>query len=607
MKKSYLGVTFAAVGALGVFVVASCGSSGSPQVPGDGGPTPESGRPGDAASVDAGSLSACLAGSTSGPWTNSCLTWASCVQHDNTTCASAMVSCFGPEWATGAMGGLCGGSQNFETCALQSGCSAAEGATCYARASCPCQSCLQTLAACAPCASDFAACNQGVLSATPTGTCDGSVGGPDSGGDATPPVDSGGDASTPDASPDASDGAATDAGVDSGVDAAPPPADCGAAPPPVSSPISASQTTTCAVNGSGAVKCWGQVLTAAPNSGPDSGPPPPPPYAQTATVVPGLTSGVAAVSVGNDFACALTTSGSVECWGENNQGVLQGVPLGSGTPVTITGLPSDIVQVSAGSDFACAVSSCGNVYCWGVNTDGDLGIDSDAGSTPTPTLVAGVTGATSVSAGVMFACALTSAGNVWCWGFGVVGQLGDNSTQFDSLVPVQVMNASATGALTGATAVSVGNDDACAIVGGGVQCWGQGGGRLGTADASVFAQPVPVQVAGLTSNVTAISVSSFLSCAVASGNAYCWGSNTQGQLGEDSTSMSSSPTPVQVVAVGADGVLTNVTAIAAGWSHACALVPSGAVCWGSDTAYQLGDNGAASPSSPLPVAVMGFP
>jgi alpha-tubulin suppressor-like RCC1 family protein len=290
----------------------------------------------------------------------------------------------------------------------------------------------------------------------------------------------------------------------------------------------------------------------------------------TRSVVPvqvtGLTSGVTAVSAGNFSACALTVGGGVECWGN--------APLATGgnVPVQVTGLTSGVTAVSVGYNFACGVTAGGGVECWGVNGSGQLGNNSISTlMTAVPVQVSGLTsGVTAVSAGEYSACAVTAGGGVECWGDNTYGELGNNSTTSSS-VPVQV-----TGLTSGVTAVSVGTYFACAVTaGGGVECWGENnGGQLGD-DSDAGPSLVPVQVTGLTSGVIAASVGGGTACVLtAGGDVECWG----GSFENGSTTNSS--IPVQV-----SGLTSGVTGVSAGEGSACALTAGGGVeCWGADSA-----------------------
>jgi alpha-tubulin suppressor-like RCC1 family protein len=105
-----------------------------------------------------------------------------------------------------------------------------------------------------------------------------------------------------------------------------------------------------------------------------------------------------------------------------------------------------------------------------------------------------------------------------------------------------------------------------------------------------------VAVTGLSSNVTAIAAGGSHTCALTTAGAVqCWGSNASGQLGNNSTTNSQLPVAVT-------GLSSDVTAIAAGQSHTCALMTSGAVqCWGDNEDGQLGNNSTTNSSVPVTV------
>src|SRR5262249_37609380 len=130
-----------------------------------------------------------------------------------------------------------------------------------------------------------------------------------------------------------------------------------------------------------------------------------------------------------------------------------------------------------------------------------------------------------------------------------------------------------------------------------VRCWGSNaGGQLG--NNSTTDSPFAVPVSNLGGEVTTVAAGAGHTCALTlNGDVYCWGSNAHGKLGDNSTTNRSVPVLVSG--------LTGVKAIAAGGDHTCALTNAGGVvCWGYNNWGQLG-NGSTVDSS-VPVPVFGF-
>jgi alpha-tubulin suppressor-like RCC1 family protein len=293
--------------------------------------------------------------------------------------------------------------------------------------------------------------------------------------------------------------------------------------------------------------------------------------------VTGLSSGVTAIAVGNEFACALTTGGAVECWG---------IYYGD-VPVPVSGLSSGVAAIAAGGGHACALMSDGTVDCW------------QAYGSPEP--VSGLSGVTAITAGAGYGvdstCAVTSGGAVECWGDNQYGQLGDGTTT-PSATPVAV-----SGLSSGVGAVAVGGGQTCALASaGGVECWGDNQyGQLGNGTTTNSSTPVPVS--GLSSR-TAIAAGGDDSCAVTSGAATCWGDNSSGQLGNGTITDSSTPVVVSGLGSGVKAIAVGDQGVPVGESgpFACALTTGGAVvCWGNGYYGDLGDGSINNSGTPVPV------
>lgn len=350
--------------------------------------------------------------------------------------------------------------------------------------------------------------------------------------------------------------------------------------------IEAGALYTCAVTSVGGVKCWGI------NNGGQLGDGSRVEDSATPVDVAGLTSGVSAIAVGYGHACAVTSGGGAKCWGNNTFGMLgNGSTTYSRTPVDVTGLTSGVAAIATGDQHTCALMTAGGVKCWGANTTtGPSATVSDSNLTPVD--VTGLTsGVTAIAAGSYHTCALTSRGGVKCWGWNTVGQLGDGSTT-DSRTPVGVV-----GLTSGVTAIAAGGNHSCALTSaGGVKCWGDRAGELVKQLMIRTDSRRPFGVAGLTSGVIAITAGESHTCAVTrAGGVKCWGRNSNGQLGNGSTT--DSYTPINVV-----GLASGVGAISAGYAHTCAVMSAGgARCWGSGKSGELGDGSTTDSSTPVDV------
>lgn len=341
----------------------------------------------------------------------------------------------------------------------------------------------------------------------------------------------------------------------------------------VGTQVAAGGVQSCVLTSAGGVKCWGGNANGAVGDGTIVN-------RSTPVDVSGLTTGVTTIATGFEFGCALTTSGGVKCWGRNNSGQLgNGTTSNQLTPVNVTGLASGVTAISATFEYACALTSSGGVKCWGINTNGQLG-DGTITNRLTPVDVTGLTsGVTAIETGQYHSCALTSGGGVKCWGWNVNGAVGDGTTT-NRLTPVNV-----TGLTSGVKAIALGWEHSCALTtAGGAKCWGRNDwGQVG--DGTITnPRTTPQNVSGLTSGVSAISGFHVSTCALTTGGGVkCWGYNAEGELGDGTTTN-------HITAADVTGLTSGVGAIDAGFNHICALTTGGGVkCWGRNSQNQMGD------------------
>jgi serine/threonine protein kinase/alpha-tubulin suppressor-like RCC1 family protein len=261
-------------------------------------------------------------------------------------------------------------------------------------------------------------------------------------------------------------------------------------------------------------------------------------------------------------------------------------PEGPGEAEAPAAAGAPAAKVAAGGMHTCALTAAGEAYCWGGNDRGQLGT-GETERRSAPGAVAGRLRFGALSGGVLHTCALTRGGAAYCWGANDAGQLGDGSSR-PHTGPARVAGGRSFSEL------GTGSTHTCALGGGSVYCWGANRhGQLG--DGSTTPRTSPVRVEG--SGFRALAVGWDHACALdGRGRAMCWGANSRGQLGDGGTEDRSTP-----VAAAAGRRLVE---LAAGSAHTCALDGDGrAYCWGRNDRGQLGDGSRAD--RPRPAAVRG--
>lgn len=356
--------------------------------------------------------------------------------------------------------------------------------------------------------------------------------------------------------------------------------------------IAAGGYHSCALAVNGRLACWGkgnEGQTARGGDGRIAG------Y----TIRPTQDTIVTGVSAGLYHTCGLTSSGKLYCWGLNEYGQLGDNSTQNKSSPSLVSSSEVFVAVSAGWNHTCAVTVAGKVFCWGYNGYGKLGVGGSGGNYLVPTQVNDASNSTfvSVSAGTDHTCAVTDAGRIYCWGSNMYGQLGSSGVSY---TPVAIND----GSNSTFVAVAAGHEHTCGLADTGkVYCWGRNShGQLG--DGTTNNSNTPVQVADTTGSTFAmVTAGYYYTCAVnTAGRAYCWGMGQNGRLGTGGTDNHSQPFPV----ASQPGPFSSISAGLG--QHTCGLITTGqAYCWGDDGFGQLGNGAAAeSSNSPSPVVASGI-
>lgn len=273
------------------------------------------------------------------------------------------------------------------------------------------------------------------------------------------------------------------------------------------SEVAAGGNFSCARTDAGAIRCWGENDSGQLGGGGTQT------YSASPQAVSGLASGARAVSAGASHACALNAAGGVVCWGRNDFGQLgDGSTTSSRVPVAVSGLASGVVAIAAGQHGSCAVTAGAGVFCWGR-------AGSASGSSVPVALTALGNDVVQIALGMDHGCALTTVGGVRCWGSSGQGQLGNGSTSGADSGPVGV-----TGLGSGMVEISAGPDFSCALSSAGqTYCWGRNDrGQLGDGSTTSTATPVLSSEQG--GSALGVSARGFATCVLRSDRStQCWG------------------------------------------------------------------------------------
>jgi alpha-tubulin suppressor-like RCC1 family protein len=358
--------------------------------------------------------------------------------------------------------------------------------------------------------------------------------------------------------------------------------------------LEAGDRQSCAIATNGVTYCWGSDEVGQLGDG-----------GTVDRFVPGAVSGglsFATISSSFEHTCALGTEGQVSCWGRNEQGQLgDGTTTNSSTPVAVASALT-FTAVTSGGIHTCALTTNGAAYCWGDNSLGQLGT-GDKVSSGTPVAVSGGMAFASISAGFFHTCGLTAAGAAFCWGFGGLGNA-------ISTVPVAVSGGLTFVAVTSGSLYTCALTAAGAAYCWGNNASGQLGFGPATLTDVALPTPVSGGVSFVSLSADNQNDIFDHTCGITAQDVvYCWGENVAGELGAPTSEMcpgffgtnpphACSTTPIVV----SGGLL--FTKVAAGIDHTCGISTTGQLyCWGGNGNGQLG-NGTTTPST-TPVLVSG--
>jgi hypothetical protein len=274
------------------------------------------------------------------------------------------------------------------------------------------------------------------------------------------------------------------------------------------------------------------------------------------------------------------------------------ISAGDLDPIVVSATASifHAVSVTVGGAFACALTGTGQAFCWGANLVGQLGNGTVSGPVLVPAPVSGDLVFTTLTASGAHTCGLTAGGAAYCWGGNESGETGTGTLGSSVLTPTPVQTALRFTRISAEGSGSWPNSTCGLTAAGEAWCWGNNSfGQLGNDTTTDVAAPVRVQ-----SDVsfTSIHTGFFHSCAVATtGELWCWGRQevSPGAFAARPVGVYRTPVALQET--------FRFTEVIGGWNYICGITAEhGGFCWGSNWNGTLSrDHYTAASADPLPV------
>ena len=292
------------------------------------------------------------------------------------------------------------------------------------------------------------------------------------------------------------------------------------------------------------------------------------------------------ISCAGNGVAAIKADGTLWTWGYNGKGQLGQNDRVTRSSPTQVGALMDWSNVSATMyGGACvALKTDGSLWTWGPNATGQLG-QGDEVDRSSPTQVGGLLTWAKVSGGTRAGAAIKTDNSLWIWGNNGNGQLGQGTTGAPIKSPVQIAGSW--------SSVALGDNGEHAIrTTGALFAWGfPGAGQLGTNSYVQFESPVQIG-ASLDWSLISANGSGTRAALKTNGTLWGWGSNSNGQIGDNTTIQRSSP-----VQIGSDTWLT----VSTGYQKAAIKTNKTLWTWGGNGSGQLGLGDTSPRSSPVQV------
>lgn len=319
----------------------------------------------------------------------------------------------------------------------------------------------------------------------------------------------------------------------------------------------------------------------------------------TLSTLPSGVTSLGKATAGYYHSCAIADTGRPYCWGSyyigDGTSSTRNVPTGVTMPSGVTSFK----EIAAGNGHTCGIGNNGRAYCWGEGSSGQIGNGGNS-TVSVPTIVSlpsGVTSFTSIASGRNHSCAIGNNGSAYCWGTSDYGEIGNGSVSDysdpENPYTVYYYSPTAVSMPSGVTFIKIyaGSYNTCALGNNGrAYCWGDNtNGQIGVGNTNPALIPVLVNLPSGVTSYTSLAVGQGTICGVGNnGLAYCWGTNQYGAVGNGVTSNNTYSTPQAVTLP--SGVTSFTKVEKGGYFYMCGIAnTNNAYCWGYNGYGLLGD------------------